>query len=117
MKQRRVKRSLYHYSKWVETTFEKDGRSVLLPIRARAQFRGRRARGQSQILADGVWRDHMNFPWVDLMFTPSREQRDELGETIADAIIEHFETNDPEGLAEVLAESPEVEMTGERVLL
>ncbi len=105
----RTKRSLYCYSAWVETTFERDGKEILLPIRARVIFRGKRARGESEILRDGEWKHHMFFPWCDLGFRPKEDQFDDFGATIADAIIEHFEEKDPEGLEALLAKAPVLE--------
>lgn len=113
---RRTKRSLYRYSPWIETTFERGGKEILLPIRARAWFRGKKARGESQILRDGEWVHHMFFPWCALMHVPDEAQRAVYGATIADAIIEHFEANDPEGLEEVLGESPVMEPEAEMLL-
>ena len=113
---RRKRRSLYRYSPWIETTFDRDGKVILLPIRARAVFRGRKARGESQLLVAGVWRDHMLFPWCNLRHVPNEGQRETYGAAIADAIIEHFEENDPVGLEEVLAESPVVELPEEMML-
>jgi hypothetical protein len=106
---RRKKSSLYRYSDWVETTFTRSGKEILMPIRARGVFRAKKARGESQILRDGVWEAHMTFPWCDLGFQAQPHQYNELGESIADAIIHHFEDNDPVGFEEVLAESPVVE--------
>ena len=105
---RRQKRSLYRYSPWIETTFHRDGKEILLPIRARAWFRGKKARGESQLLRDDEWVHHMLFPWCDLGFKFARENYDELGASIADAIIEHFEEYDRAGLEEVLKEAPVV---------
>ena len=105
---RRQKRSLYRYSPWIETTFHRDGKEILLPIRARAWFRGKKARGESQLLRDDEWVHHMFFPWCVLRHVPDEAQRAVYGATIADAIIEHFEENDPDGLEEVLSEAPVV---------
>jgi hypothetical protein len=110
------KRRFYRYSSWVETTFERGGKEILLPLRARAVFRGRRVRGESEILVDGAWESHMVFPWCNLLFVPNEDQRNIFGETIADAIIEYFEQHDPEGLEELLAQSPVVAMPVELVL-
>ena len=50
---RRGKKSFYTPSAWVETTYVRDGKEILLPVRARAIFRGQKARGESQILKGG----------------------------------------------------------------
>ena len=113
---RRGKKSLYTRSAWVETTYVREGKEILLPVRARAIFRGSRARGESQILKGGVWVHHMLFPWCDLGCKFSREHHDELGASIADAIIEHFEEYDRAGLEEVLKEAPVVDASSVDVL-
>lgn len=94
------------YSPWVETTFLREGREILLPIRARVRMRGQKAQSEAWILVDGTWQSYRRFPSTDVGFDPTEDQLDGLAEAVADAIVEWLEEHDPEGLETLLENAP-----------
>ena len=109
-KSRRAKRpsTFYHKSQWVETTYDRDGQEVLLPLRARAVARKNKVRGESEFLTKDGWVMYKVFPWCPLRFSPKGEVLDTLAISVADAIIEYFEEKDPAALEKMLQEAPVV---------